>query len=81
MHITEKCAKNHMEVHSIKIKDIIDNNGIILNHEEINNKFQLQFSKWNWMTLMSAIPKASKAKLANESNLSKLKALINTKDT
>ena len=58
-HITERYAKMNREVCSIKIKDIIDNNGKTLNHDQINNKFQLNFSKWNWMTLMSAIPKTN----------------------
>ena len=80
-HITERYAKMNKEVCSIKIKDIIDNNGKTLNHDQINNKFQLYFSEWNWMTLMSAIQKTWKDKLANESNLPKLKELINTKDT
>ena len=80
-HITERYAKINREVCSIKIKDIIDNNGKTLNHEQINNKFQLNFSEWNWMTLMSAIPKTWKDKLAKEPNLPKLKELINTKDT
>ena len=81
MHITETFAKNNREVLSIKIKDIVDNNGKTLNHEEINEKFELKFSEWNWMALTFAIPKIWKDKMANEPTLSKLKTLINTNDT
>ena len=43
-------------VSSIKINDIIDNNGKLLN-QQFNIKFGLQISRWNWMALISAIPK------------------------
>ena len=44
----------------IKMNDIINDNEKILSHIEINHTHDLQNNRWNWMAIISAIPKSWK---------------------
>ena len=54
---------------SLKIIEIVNNNGKFLSHTEINDKLDLQSSKWNWMLLIAAIPRTWKTKIANDTGI------------
>ena len=83
-HITEAyikhCGFNDTNC-SLKIKDIIHNNGKLLNHIEFREKHNIPITNWKWMALLSAIPKTWKEKLINETLLSNIIKLIDTNET
>ena len=65
-HVTGKqLTTNHLgrTVLSLKFFDIIDNNGNFYNSTDINNKLNLRTNSWNWMAIISAIPKSLKHKM------------------
>ena len=62
------------------MNDIINDSGKILSHIEINHTHDLQINRWNWMAIISAIPKSWKEKLFNETCLQKLMETISTND-
>ena len=78
-HLTNaKCNKS--QPHSLKIIDIVNDNGNFLSHTEINDKLDLQSSKWNWMLLITAIPKTWKTKIANDTGIQLLRDKLNAKN-
>ena len=67
-HLTNgKCNKS--QSHTLKIIEVVNNNGNFLSHTEINDKLDLQISKWNWMLLTTAIPRTWKTKIANDTGI------------
>ena len=82
-HITENYLESivlNVTNGSLKIKDIIHNNGKLLNHTEINLKYDKLTTKWKWMALLSAIPKPWKEKLSKQPLLSNMIKGIDTKE-
>ena len=77
-HLTNaKCNKS--QPHSLKIIEIVNNNGKFLSHTEINDKSELQSSKWNWMLVIAAIPRTLKTKIANDTGIQLLRVKFNAK--
>ena len=48
---------------SLKMKDIIADDGSILDNQSFNNKFGLNVNEWKWTALKAAIPQLWRNKL------------------
>ena len=71
---------NCRQVRTLKIKDIIDENGTFFNSVQTYQKLGIPVNEWNWNILITTIPKPWRSKLSNEMCLSKLRQTLDTKE-
>ena len=73
-------GNNNAHLKTLKIKDIIDKNGKILNSIQAGEQLGIRLNTWNWNILVTAIPKTWRQKITKDTDLPKITQSLETKE-
>ena len=71
-------GSNNAHLKTLKIKDIIDKNGKILNSTQAGEQLGLRLNVWNWNILTTTIPKTWRQKISKDTDLLKITQSLET---